>query len=86
MFAIFRFPHVKNPRMCPPPGKKSSQLEESAMFESLGVLGTDYDLNLHYAMAHMRRVDGALPPHTSTGRKALNFLEGKGKIRYDLCS
>ena len=45
----------------------------------------DYDLNLHYAVAHMRRVDGALPVHAATGRKPLDFLAGKGKIRYDLC-
>jgi hypothetical protein len=34
--------------------------------ESLGVLGMDYDLNLHYAVAHMRSIDGALPVHVAT--------------------
>jgi hypothetical protein len=35
--------------------------------ESLGVLGMDYDFNLHYAVGHMRCIDGALPVHVATG-------------------
>ena len=31
--------------------------------ESLGVLGMEYDLNLHCAVGHMRSIDGALPVH-----------------------
>ena len=85
MFVIFRFPNVKNPKMCPPPGKRSTKSDDYQESESLGVLGMDYDLNLHYAVAHMRRIDGALPVHVATGRKQLDFLAGKGKIRYDLC-
>jgi hypothetical protein len=37
--------------------------------ESLGVLGMDYDLNLHCAVGLMRRIDGALPMHVATGKK-----------------
>ena len=28
----------------------------------------DYDLNLHYAVGHMRRINGALPVHVATGK------------------
>ena len=86
MFGLFRFPNVKNPKMCPPMGKKSTKSDDYEESEYLSVLGMDYDLHLHYALAHMRRVDGALPAHAASGRKALDFLAGKGKQRYDLCS
>ena len=40
----------------------------------------NYDGQLHFAIAHMRRVDGALPPH-ATGRKALDVLADHRVIR-----
>ena len=83
MFSLaVRFPLVKNAMFCPPPSKKNSKAQDYT--ESLGVLGIDppttYDINLHMAVAHMRRADGALPPH-SRGRKPLDFLAGKGLAR-----
>ena len=36
--------------------------------ESLGVLGMDYDFNVHYAVGHMRCIDGDLPVHLATGK------------------
>lgn len=84
MFDRFRFPHVKNPKICPPPGKKSiKNSDEYQESEHRGVLALEYDLQLHYALAHMRRADGALPPHQS-GRLALHFLAGKGQPRCNL--
>ena len=38
--------------------------------ESLGVLGMDYDFNLHYAVGHMRCIHGALPVHLATSSRA----------------
>jgi hypothetical protein len=50
----------------------------------VGQLGLDppstYDVNLHYAIAHLRRADGALPPNAK-GKKALDLLAGKGQSR-----
>ena len=50
---------------------------------SKGVLAEKYDILLHFAIAHMRRVDGALPSHSS-GRKALNLLANEGEHRWYL--
>jgi hypothetical protein len=83
MFCLFRFPHIKTPKMCPPPGKKSTKNDDYVESEVLGVLSVEYDIHLHYAIAHMRRADGALPPHPTTGRKPLNLLAGKGQPRCD---
>ena len=48
--------------------------------QSIGVLGIRYDANLHYAIAHLRRVDGALPP-AANGMKALNLLAAANEPR-----
>ena len=45
-----------------------------------GVLAERYDVLLHFAIAHMRRADGALAPHSS-GRKALDLLAPAGEHR-----
>ena len=74
--------------MCPPQGKRAKNADDYVEAEYLGVLATDpkntYDAHLHYAIAHMRRADGALPPHEATGRKTLDFLAGKRQPRCDL--
>ena len=67
--------------MCPPPDAKAKKSAEYV--ESKGVLAEKYDVLLHFAIAHMRRVDGALPPHSS-GRKALDLLAKEGEHRWSL--
>ena len=64
--------------MCPPPDTKAKTSAEYV--ESKGVLAEKYDVLLHLAIAHIRRVDGALPPHSS-GRKALDLLAKEGEHR-----
>ena len=46
--------------------------------EKLGALGHDYDILLHFAIAHMRRVDGALPGKQD-GSKSLDLLAPAGE-------
>ena len=75
-----RFPDVDSPYFCPPPDAKETKSVEYK--ESLGVLGLQYDMPLHFAIAHMRRADGALPPNAANGRKALDLLGAKGSKRY----
>ena len=67
--------------MCPPPDAKAKKSAEYV--ESKGVLAEKYDVLLHFAIAHMRRVDGALPPHSS-GRKAPDLLAKEGEHRWSL--
>jgi len=67
--------------VCPPPDAKAKKSAEYV--ESKGVLAEKYDVLLHFAIAHMRRVDGALPPHSS-GRKALDLLAKEGEHRWSL--
>ena len=69
--------------MCPPPDAKAKKSGEYV--ESKGVLAEKYDVLrvLHFAIAHMRRVDGALPPHSS-GRKAVDLLAKEGEHRWSL--
>ena len=67
--------------MCPPPDAKAKKSAEYV--ESKGVLAEKYDVLLHFAIAHMRRVDGALPQHSS-GRKALDLLATEGEHRWSL--
>ena len=42
--------------------------------ESKGVLGYKYNTSLHYAIAGLCSVDGALPAH-SRGKKALDLID-----------
>ena len=67
--------------MCPPPDAKA--MKSAKYVESKGVLAEKYDILLHFAIAHTRRVDGALPPHSS-GRKALDLLAKEGEHRWSL--
>ena len=67
--------------MCPTPDANAKKSAEYV--ESKGVLAEKYDVLLHFAIAHMRRVDGALPQHSS-GRKALDLLAKKGEHRWSL--
>ena len=62
----------------PPKAKKSAE-----NVESKGVLAEKYDVLLHFAIAHMCRVEGALPPHSS-GRKALDLLANEGKQTFEV--
>ena len=76
---------MPNPKQCPPPGRKAKK--EDDFEEVLGVMALDpkttYDMQLHFALAHMRRADGDLPP-LNNGRKALDFLAGRGQPRCDM--
>ena len=48
--------------------------------EAGALTGEDYDLMLHFAIGHMRRLDGALPDFDD-GEKLLDFFAGIGKHR-----
>ena len=45
--------------MCAPPDANAKKSAEYV--ESKGALAEKYNVLLHFAIAHMRRVDGALP-------------------------
>ena len=49
--------------------------------ESKGVLSLRYSTSMHYTIAHLRRVDGALPQH-SRGRKALDLRDVCSPARF----
>jgi hypothetical protein len=67
---------------CPPPSIKSKKNPELSEAENtadkVGAFARDYDMMLHFAIAHMRRVDGALPPKQD-GTKALDLLAPEGQ-------
>ena len=65
----------------PPPDAKAKKSTEYV--ESKGVLADKYNILLHFAFAHMSRVDGALPQHSSR-HKALDLLAKEGKHRWSL--
>ena len=65
------YPDIASDIFCPPPDKKAKN--DADYKESIGALGVKYDPLMHFAIAHLRRVDGALPP-LSNGSKALNLL------------
>ena len=75
------FPDITSTIVCPPPDAKAKKAADYV--ESKGVLAERYDVLMHFAIAHMRRADGALPPHSS-GRKTLNFLAPAGDHRCSL--
>ena len=58
--------------------KQSSEDDQEHSEEKLGALGQDYDILLHFAVAHLRRVDGALQPRPD-GTKSLNLLAPAGE-------
>lgn len=72
------FPDIDSTIVCPPPDAKAKKRDDYV--ESKGVLAERYDVLLHFAIAHMRRADGALAPHSS-GRKALDLLAPAGEHR-----
>ena len=79
MFAdAIRFPDIANPQFCPRLDAKNKKSDFDV--ESKGVLGLKYGTFLHYAIAHLRRADGAVPPHTS-GRKAMDLLDVRSPAR-----
>ena len=78
-----RWPTQQYKYFCPPPSIKATaklsaedNLDHSV--EKLGAMGHDYDILLHFAVAHMRRVDGALQPRPD-GTKPLNLLAPAGE-------
>ena len=73
-----RFPKEGSVYMCPPPDAKSKTQEDYV--KSKGVMFDHYDSQLHYAIAHLRRVD-ATAAASSDGRKPLNLLAGPEKAR-----
>ena len=76
--AAIRFPDIENPHLCPRPDSKNKKADDYV--ESKGVLGYRYSTSLHYAIARLRRVDGALPAHSS-GKKALDLLDTQSPNR-----
>jgi len=75
------FSDIDSTIVCPPPDPKAKRAADYV--ESKGVLAERYDVMMHFAIAHMRRADGVLPPHSS-GRKALDFLAPAGEHRCSL--
>ena len=75
------FSDIDSTIVCPPPASKAKRAADYV--ESKGVLAEHYDIMMHFAIAHMRRADGALPQHSS-GRKALDFLAPAGEHRCSL--
>lgn len=74
----YRFPKEGSVYMCPPPDAKSKRQE--GYVKSKGVMYDNYDSQLHYALAHLRRVD-AKAAAGPDGRKPLNLLAGREKSR-----
>ncbi len=67
---------------CPPSlAKAKSDRDASAAGSFTGV---EYDMLLHFSIAHLCSVDGALPDFPY-GAKALDFFRGKGLHRYIFC-
>jgi len=77
--------------LCPGPstqakkGKRSlgeSDIEQPPGDEDFqtGVMVSNYDVNLHVAIASLRRIDATAPP-TTTGTKPLDFFAGPGNKR-----
>jgi hypothetical protein len=68
--------------ICLPPLPKAKADRDAAAEGPFS--GIDYDMLLHFTIAHLRRVDGALPP-SYDGEKAFDFFKGKGTHRYIFC-
>jgi hypothetical protein len=68
MFGRYRFQNVKNPKMCPPQGKRATKSDDYVESEYLGGMTLDYDIQMHFVVAHMRSADGALTPHAGSGQ------------------
>ena len=80
-----RWPLQKYKYFCPSASikftaKQSAENEVDHSEENLGALGHDYDIMLHFTLAHMRRVDGALQARPD-GTKLLNLLTPAGKYK-----
>ena len=67
---------------CPPAARRNtSKDEESEKVDKVwSALGLCYKPDLHYALGHMRRWDGAYPP-LANGTKAVDLLAEDGKPR-----
>lgn len=77
---LCRWPSQKYKYFCPPRAIKDTKRRaaDDEGEEKLGALGHDYDILLHFAIAHMRRVDGALPGKQD-GTKSLDLLAPAGE-------
>jgi len=64
--------------VCPAPDAKAKKSD--TYVESKGVLALRYDILMHFAIAYMRRLDGAEPP-LACGRKSLDLLAPPGTSR-----
>ena len=73
-----RFPGISDPQFCPRPDSKAKKAVDYV--ESKSALAMQYSASLHYAIGHRRRVDRALPAHSS-GRKALDLLDADSSSR-----
>ena len=70
--AAIKVPDIENQQLCPGPDSKNKKADDYV--ESKGVLGCRYSTSLHYAIASLCSVNGALPAH-SRGKKALYLLD-----------
>ena len=65
---------------CPPPSKRNTGDEAGERREAERIdkvrsaLGETYNMELHFAIAHMRRLDGA-NPELPSGAKAVDLLK-----------
>jgi hypothetical protein len=67
---------------CPPDARRNTSKDEHSekIDKVLSALGLSYKPDLHYALGHMRRWDGAYPP-LANGTKAVDLLAEDGKPR-----
>lgn len=77
-YCLCSWPAKKYQYICPPPLPKAKKDHDDG--EAGALTGEDYDLMLHFAIGHMRRLDGALPDFDD-GEKLLDFFAGIGKHR-----
>lgn len=59
---------------CPPPPRRNTASGDAEKIDKVrSALGMHYQLDLHFAVGHMRRWDGAYPPLTN-GTKAVSLM------------
>jgi hypothetical protein len=69
----------KSVRFCPPAARRNTSKDEK-VDKVLSALGLCYKPDLHYALGHMRRWDGAYLP-LANGTKAIDLVAEDGKPR-----
>ena len=71
----FRFQGKGTVWFCPPVARRKtgSEQESEKVDKVRSALGVNYKKDLHYALGHMRRWDGAYPP-LANGKKAVDLM------------